>query len=212
MPGRTLTRKLIDAHLVDGDPTPGEEIALRIDQTLTQDATGTLVMLELEAIGLDRARTERQRAVRRPQPAAGRRTQRRGPRVPPLRRRRFGLWFSKPGNGVSHPTHMQRFGMPGKTLVGLRLAHLRRRVAGHARDRRRRPRGRDGHRRRAAATCAMPEIWGVRLTGELPDVGDAPRTSSWRCCAATASTGGVNRIIEYHGPGPARRSPRWTGT
>ena len=58
MPGRTLTRKLIDAHLVEGDPTPGEEIALRIDQTLTQDATGTLVMQELEAIGLDRARTD----------------------------------------------------------------------------------------------------------------------------------------------------------
>ena len=58
MPGQTLTRKLIDAHFVEGDPTPGEEIALRIDQTLTQDATGTLVMQELEAIGLDRARTD----------------------------------------------------------------------------------------------------------------------------------------------------------
>jgi aconitate hydratase len=104
MPGKTLTRKLIDAHLADGDPTPGEEIALRIDQTLTQDATGTLIMQELEAIGLDRARTD----------VSGQYVdhnllqadERNAEDHEFLRSaaRRYGLWFSKPGNGVSHPT------------------------------------------------------------------------------------------------------------
>src|SRR5438067_7583465 len=97
--------------------TPGGEIGLRVDQTLTQDATGTMVMLELEALGLDRVRTLSVQYVdhnllqadhRNPddhlflQSAA----------------RRFGVWYSKPGNGVSHPVHMENFGKPGKTLLG----------------------------------------------------------------------------------------------
>ena len=104
MPGRTLTRKLIDAHLIDGDPTPGEEIALRIDQTLTQDATGTLVMQELEAIGLDRARTDV--SVQYVDHNLLQADERNAEDHEFLRSaaRRYGLWFSKPGNGVSHPT------------------------------------------------------------------------------------------------------------
>ena len=118
MPGRTLTRKLIAAHLVDGDPTPGEEIALHIDQTLTQDATGTLVMQELEAIGLDRARTDV--SVQYVDHNLLQADERNAEDHEFLRSaaRRYGLWFSKPGNGVSHPTHMQRFGVPGATLAG----------------------------------------------------------------------------------------------
>jgi aconitate hydratase len=118
MPGRTLTRKLIDAHLIDGDPTPGEEIALRIDQTLTQDATGTLVMQELEAIGLDRVRTDV--SVQYVDHNLLQADERNAEDHEFLRSaaRRYGLWFSKPGNGVSHPTHMQRFGVPGATLAG----------------------------------------------------------------------------------------------
>ena len=146
----TVARKLIESHLVDGEMTPGEEIAIKIDQTLTQDATGTLVMLELEAMNLDRARTDvsvqyvdhniLQTDFRNAddhiflQSAA----------------QRFGLWYSRPGNGVSHPVHMQRFGKPGRDDARQRQPHLRRRVARHARDRRRRTRGRDGDRRRAA--------------------------------------------------------------
>ncbi len=113
-----VTQKLIQSHLVDGTMEAGEEIGLKIDQTLTQDATGTMVMLELEAMQLDRARTEvscqyidhnlLQTDNKNPddhlflKSAAD----------------RFGLWYSRPGNGVSHPIHTERFARPGKTLAG----------------------------------------------------------------------------------------------
>src|SRR3990167_4433151 len=113
-----MTQKLIHSHLLEGEMIPGQEIALKVDQTLCQDATGTLVMLELEAMGLDFAKTEIsaqyvdhnliQEDYKNAddhiflQSAA----------------ERFGLWFSRPGNGVSHPIHMSFFGRPGKILVG----------------------------------------------------------------------------------------------
>src|SRR5699024_112431 len=115
---RNVARKLIESHLVEGTPEPGNEIGLRIDQTLTQDATGTLVMLELEAMQLDRVRTELsaqyidhnllQTDFKNPDDHLFLRSA----------CARFGVWFSRPGNGVSHPVHMQRFGKPGKTMVG----------------------------------------------------------------------------------------------
>ena len=82
--------------------------------------------------------------------------------------RRFGLWYSKPGNGVSHPTHMQRFGAPGKTMVGSDSHTRGLRSLGHARHRRRRPRGGAGHRREAAAPSGCPRSGACELTGELP--------------------------------------------
>src|SRR4051795_784813 len=157
-----VAHQLIASHLVDGEMTPGEEIALRIDQTLTQDATGTLVMQELESLGLERARTEvsvqyvdhnlLQADEKNAEDHAYLRTA----------AQRFGLWFSKPGNGVSHPTHMQRFGIPGKTMVGSdshtpaagSLAMLARRVGGL--EVAMAIAGRPLHLR-------MPEVWGVRL-------------------------------------------------
>src|SRR5258708_32745880 len=113
-----VARKLIGSHLVSGEMTPGEEVAIRIDQTLTQDATGTLVMQELEALGLDRARTEV--SVQYVDHNLLQTDEKNAEDHEYLRiaAQRFGLWFSKPGNGVSHPTHMQRFGVPGKTMVG----------------------------------------------------------------------------------------------
>ena len=115
---RNVAQKLIADHLVQGSLEPGAEIGLRVDQTLTQDATGTMVMLELEALGLDRIRTELsvqyvdhnllQTDEKNPddhlflQSAA----------------QRFGLWFSKAGNGVSHPVHQAHFGRPGALLIG----------------------------------------------------------------------------------------------
>ena len=115
---QNVTQKLIESHLVDGEMTPGKEIALKIDQTLTQDATGTLVMLELEAMKLDRVKTEVsaqyvdhnliQEDNKNPddhlflQSAC----------------ERFGVYYSRPGNGISHAVHMERFGRPGKTLLG----------------------------------------------------------------------------------------------
>ena len=143
-----VARKLISEHLVSGEMTPGDEIALRIDQTLTQDATGTMVMLELEALGLDRARTEV--SVQYVDHNLLQADSNNADDHEFLRSacQRFGLWFSKAGNGVSHPTHMQRFGKPGTTMLGSD-SHLRRRLAGHADRRRRRPGGRAGHRRQA---------------------------------------------------------------
>src|SRR5579885_728325 len=113
-----LARKLIRDHLVDGEMRPGSEIGIRIDQTLAQDATGTLVMLELEAMGLKRARAEvcvqyvdhnlLQEDFKNPEDHIFLRSA----------AKRFGLWFSPPGNGVSHPVHQERFGKPGKSLLG----------------------------------------------------------------------------------------------
>jgi len=115
---RTLVHKLVESHLVSGETTPGEPIELRVDQTLTQDATGTLVMLELEAMGLDRVRTELsvqyvdhnlvQADHRNPDDHIFLRSA----------CRRFGLWYSPPGNGVSHPCHQERFGAPRQGLRG----------------------------------------------------------------------------------------------
>ncbi|MDR9416100.1 MAG: aconitate hydratase [Gracilimonas sp.] len=113
-----VTQKLIQDHLVEGEMEPGEEIGLRIDQTLTQDATGTLVMLELEAMELDDAKTELscqyvdhnllQTDFKNPDDHLFLKSA----------AERFGMWFSRPGNGVSHPIETERFAIPGKTLAG----------------------------------------------------------------------------------------------
>jgi aconitate hydratase len=199
--GRNVTQQLIQDHLVSGEMKPGEEIGLAIDQTLTQDATGTLVMQELEALGLDRVKTEV--SVQYVDHNLLQSDEKNAEDHLFLRSAclRYGLWFSKPGNGVSHPTHMQRFGIPGKSLVGS-----------------------DSH------TCAagsmgmlaigvgglevamaiagrplylrMPEVWGVRLVGELPPWVSA-KDVILEMLRRHGVKGGLNRIIEYHGPGLA---------
>ncbi|HXT44836.1 MAG TPA: aconitate hydratase [Pseudonocardiaceae bacterium] len=197
--GRNVARQLIEAHFVSGDLVEGLEVALRVDQTLTQDATGTLVMLELEALGLDRARTEV--SVQYVDHNLLQADERNAEDHLFLRSaaRRFGLWFSKPGNGVSHPTHMQRFGKPGKTMLGSdshtcaagSLGMLAIGVGGLE----------------VALAIAgeplhiqMPQIWGVRLTGELPPWCSA-KDVILEMLRRHGVTGGRNRIIEYHGPG-----------
>lgn len=116
--GGSVAQKLIEDHLVSGETTPGSEIGLLIDQTLTQDATGTLVMLELEAMELDRVRTEL--SAQYVDHNLLQTDERNADDHMFLYSacQRFGIWYSKPGNGVSHPVHMQRFGIPGKTLAG----------------------------------------------------------------------------------------------
>ncbi len=116
--GRSLARQLIDDHLVAGSAKPGLEIGLRIDQTLTQDATGTLVMLELEAMGLTRVATEI--SAQYVDHNLLQTDYRNGDDHVFLRSacRRFGLWWSRPGNGVSHVVHMERLGVPGRSLAG----------------------------------------------------------------------------------------------
>ena len=198
MPG-TVAEKLIESHLVEGELEPGSPIAIRIDQTLTQDATGTLVMLELEAMGLDRVKTEVsaqyvdhnliQSDHKNPddhlflQSACD----------------RFGIWYSRPGNGVSHPVHMQRFGVPGKTLLGsdshtVAAGSLGMLAIGAG--------GIDVAMAMAGHPfhLAMPEIWGIRLTGELPEWVSA-KDVILEMLRRHDVDGGLNRIIEYHGPG-----------
>ena len=199
--GHNVTQKLIAGHLISGEMTVGGEIALRIDQTLTQDATGTMVMLELEALGLDRARTEV--SVQYVDHNLLQTDSKNAEDHDFLRSgsQRFGLWYSKAGNGVSHPTHMQRFGIPGKTMVGsdshtpaagslgmlaigLGGIEVAMAIAGEP------------------IYLRMPEIWGVRLTGELPPWVSA-KDVILEMLRRHGVKGGVNRIIEYHGPGLA---------
>jgi aconitate hydratase len=196
---QNVTQKLIDAHLVEGEASPGQEIGLRIDQTLTQDATGTMVMLELEAMGLDRARTEV--SVQYVDHNLLQSGSRNAEDHEFLRSacRRFGLWFSKAGNGVSHPTHMQRFGIPGKTMVGsdshtpaagslgmlaigLGGIEVARAIAGEP------------------IYLRMPEVWGVRLTNRLRPWVSA-KDVILEMLRRHDVKGGVNRVIEYYGPG-----------
>src|SRR5258707_6537053 len=194
-----LAQKLLDAHLIEGSLRAGEEIGIRIDQTLTQDATGTLVMLELEAMALDRVRTELsaqyidhnllQEDYKNPDDHLFLRSA----------CRRWGIWYSRPGNGVSHPVHQERFGKPGKTLLGS-----------------------DSHTPAAGAmgmlaigagglevALAMagqpfylktPKVRGVRLTGELPEWVSA-KDVVLEMLKRHDVDGAVGTVIEYYGPG-----------
>jgi aconitate hydratase len=194
-----LTQKIIKAHLLDGEMVIGQEVALKVDQTLCQDATGTLVMLELEAMNIDRVKTEVsaqyvdhnliQEDYKNAddhlflQSAA----------------QRFGVWYSRPGNGVSHPVHMENFGKPGKIMVGsdshtcaagclgmlamgaggLEVAMA---MAGHP------------------FHVKMPKVFGVKLKGKLPDWVSA-KDVILEMLRRHNVKGGVDSVIEYYGPG-----------
>ena len=114
----TLAQKLIKSHLVEGEMIPGQEIGLKIDQTLTQDATGTMAYLEFEAMGVDRVKTERSVAY------IDHNTLQTGfenaddHRYIQTVTKKHGIYFSRPGNGICHQVHLERFGIPGKTLIG----------------------------------------------------------------------------------------------
>lgn len=198
---RNLAQKLIASHLVSGNMQAGEEIALRIDQTLTQDATGTLVMLELEAMGLTRAKTELsaqyvdhnllQTDFKNADDHLFLRSA----------CRKFGIWFSRPGNGVSHPVHMERFGKPGKTLLGSDSHSCAAGSMGMLAI------GAGGLEVALAIAgepyfITMPKIMGVKLTGRLPDWVSA-KDVILEMLRRHGVSGGVNRIIEYYGPGLA---------
>jgi aconitate hydratase len=196
---RNVAQKLIEAHLVSGEMNPGEEIGLKIDQTLTQDATGTLVMLELEAMGLVQVKTELsaqyvdhnliQADNRNPDDHLFLRSA----------SQRHGVWFSPAGSGVSHPVHMERFGKPGKSLLGSdshtcaagSLGMLAMGAGGMA---------------VAMAMCGepyyvnMPKIMGIKLTGKLPDWVSA-KDVVLEMLRRHGVKGGAGRIFEYYGPG-----------
>ncbi|MGD8430891.1 MAG: aconitate hydratase, partial [Ectothiorhodospiraceae bacterium] len=202
--GRNVAWKLIRDHLVEGQGISGEEIALRIDQTLTQDATGTLVMQEFEAMGLDRVKTELsaqyvdhnllQEDFRNADDHVFLHSA----------ARRFGVWFSPPGNGVSHPVHMERFGVPGKTLLGSDSHTCAAGSLGMLAI------GAGGLEVALAMAgepfhLTTPKILGVRLTGELPDWVSA-KDVILEMLRRHGVDGGTGRIVEYYGPGVARLS------
>jgi aconitate hydratase len=200
--GLNVAQMLIQSHLQRGEMHPGEAIAISVDQTLTQDATGTLVMLTLEALNLDWSCTELsvqyvdhnliQDDFRNAddhlflESAA----------------RRFGLWYSRPGNGVSHPLHMTYFARPGGSLLGS-----------------------DSHTPASGAVgmlaigaggldvamaiagepyhLSMPEIWGIRLIGKLPDWVSA-KDVILELLRRHGVSGGRGRILEYYGTGLAQ--------
>ena len=116
--GLTIAQKIIKAHLVEGNMIVGEDVAIKIDQTLTQDATGTMAYLEFETMGIDRVRTERSVAY------IDHNTLQSGFENADDHRyiqsvcKKHGIYFSRPGNGICHQVHLERFGIPGKTLIG----------------------------------------------------------------------------------------------
>ncbi len=116
--GLTLTEKILQNHMVEGEPVKGKEIGIRIDQTLTQDATGTMAYLEFEAMGVPRVKTEKSVAY------IDHNTLQSGFENADDHRfigsvcKKHGIYFSRPGNGICHQVHLERFGIPGKTLIG----------------------------------------------------------------------------------------------
>ena len=116
--GETLAQKIIRAHLLHGDMTPGSEIALRIDQTLTQDATGTMAYLEFETMGIARVRTELSVAYVDHNTLQSGFENADDHRYLQTVAAKHGVRFSRPGNGICHQVHLERFGKPGKTLIG----------------------------------------------------------------------------------------------
>ena len=113
-----LTQKILYAHLLSGELVPGEEISIRIDQTLTQDATGTMAYLEFESMGLDRVKTERSVAYIDHNTLQSGFENADDHRYIQSVAKKHGIWFSRPGNGICHQVHLERFGVPGKTLIG----------------------------------------------------------------------------------------------
>lgn len=116
--GLTLTEKIIREHIIDGEMIKGTEIGLRIDQTLTQDATGTMAYLQFEAMGVDRVKTERSVAYIDHNTLQSGFENADDHRFIGSVAKKHGIWFSRPGNGICHQIHLERFGKPGKTLIG----------------------------------------------------------------------------------------------
>ena len=197
--GQTLTEKILDDHLVEGELTPGEEIGIEIDQTLTQDTTGTMVWLQFEALGLEDVQTELAAQYcdhqtyqfdfkntddhRFLRSAAG----------------TFGAHFSRPGNGICHNVHKENFAAPGKTLLGSDSHTPTPGGLGQLAI------GAGGLDIAVAMGggpyyVEMPEVVNVRLEGELPEWSSA-KDVILEMLRRLSVKGGVGKVFEYSGPG-----------
>lgn len=196
---KNLTHKILEAHLVEGKLVPGEEIAITIDQTLLQDATGTMAMLEFESLGIDSVKVELAAQYVDHNILQADHKNADDHKYLQTACARYGIHFSPPGNGISHQVHMERFGVPGKTLLGA-----------------------DSHTPGAAGVSVLgigaggldvamamagrpyylpcPKVLGVRLTGKLPDWVSA-KDVILEMLRRYGVKGCVGKIIEYHGPG-----------
>ena len=196
---KNLTRKILEAHLVEGELVPGQEIAIKIDHTLLQDATGTVAMLEFEALGLDSVKAELCAQYVDHNILQGDNKNADDHKYLQTACAKYGIRFSPPGNGISHQVHMERFGVPGKTIVGS-----------------------DSHTPGAAGVSMMgigaggldvamamagmpyhlpcPKVLGVKLTGKLPDWVSA-KDVILEMLRRYDVKGCVGKILEYYGPG-----------
>ncbi|MFH0813231.1 MAG: aconitate hydratase [Pseudomonadota bacterium] len=196
---KNLAHKILDAHLVEGRLIPGEEIGITIDHTLLQDATGTMAMLEFEALEIDRVRVELAAQYVDHNMLQTDNKNADDHRFLQTACARFGVHYSRPGNGISHQVHMERFGVPGKTMLGA-----------------------DSHTPGAAGVSMLamgaggldvalamagrpyyfpcPKVLGVKLTGTLPDWVSA-KDVILEMLRRYDVKGCVGKIIEYYGPG-----------
>ena len=197
--GLTIAQKIIKEHLVSGDMTPGSEIALRIDQTLTQDATGTMAYLEFETMGVPRVKTELSVAYIDHNTLQSGFENADDHRFIQSMAKKYGLYFSRPGNGICHQVHLERFGKPGKTLIGsdshtptgggigmlaMGAGGLDVAVAMGG----------------GAYYITMPKMYKVNLTGKLRDFVTA-KDISLEILRILSVKGGVGAIIEWGGEG-----------
>ena len=199
--GYTIAQKIIKAHLLSGEMTVGSDIGLKIDQTLTQDATGTMAYLEFEAMGVPRVKTEKSVAY------IDQKTLQTGfenaddHRFIQTVTKKHGIYFSRPGNGICHQVHLERFGIPGKTLIGsdshtptnggigmlaMGAGGLDVAVAMGG----------------GAYHITMPKMVRINLTGQLQDWVSA-KDVILEVLRLLTVKGGVGKIIEYGGPGVA---------
>ena len=181
--GKSLTYNILEEHLVSGEPKPGNEIGIRIDQTLTQDATGTMAYLQFEAMGIPRVRTKLSVSYVDHNMLQAGFENADDHRFLQSIAAKYGIYFSRPGNGICHQVHLERFAVPGGNPAGLRQPHAHLRRGGHAGHRRRRAgRGRGHGRRPRLHHRAQGRAVRAAAAGCSP--GSPARTSSWRCCAA----------------------------
>lgn len=195
----TVAYKILESHLVSGKLIPGEEIAIKIDQTLTQDATGTMAYLQFEAMGVDRVKTELsvsyidhnmlQTDYKNPDDH----------KYLMSVAKRYGIWLSKPGNGICHQVHLERFAKPGKTLLG---SDSHTPTAGGMGMIAIGAGGLDVASAMAGEPfyMKMPKIVGVHLKGKLPDWVTA-KDIILELLRRLTVKGGVGKIFEYFGEG-----------
>ena len=197
--GLTLTEKIIKNHIIDGEMIKGTEIGLRIDQTLTQDATGTMAYLQFEAMGIDRVKTERSLAYIDHNTLQSGFENADDHRYIGSVAKKHGIYFSRPGNGICHQVHLERFGKPGKTLIGsdshtptgggigmlaMGAGGLDVAVAMGG----------------GAYYITMPKVVKVNLTGKLNDWVSA-KDVILKVLQIMSVKGGVGKVIEYCGEG-----------